>query len=594
MRCAQCGWENPPGARFCGRCGAALAPRTKGSGIGVLIGLVGLLTLGVGALLGALFFRAAPGFPLAPAPSRAFPSPQAGPTSSPTASPSPTPSPTPMNVFTDPWAYCAALASGIPDARYEGPSDPEPVARALIAKGVMAPGEPFTWRCKNGRVYACSFGATLPCWQLDTRREPHSELINYCRENPWTDFIPLAVTGHGTMYTWACRNGQPVITGELWEVDEEGYALELWYEIPPPLPSSGMAPRLTLIEPHFGRSGSVAEGVSDDGQVVVGYSLNARGGDRDDRTMRAFRWTPAGGTQDLGTLGRERTWAHAVSGDGRVVVGGYYVGDYAWRPFRWTPERGMEDLGTLGVNWADALDVSADGSVIAGYAYVTTPGQAPGWAVFAIRWTEASGITPLGSLPGYRFSHAFGVSADGTILVGETNRGPAPEWNESEAWVWSRASGMRGLERKAPWGSSAAREVSDDGTTVIGLLFNDADYQSWADFPYRAFRWRADTGLQDLGTLGGERTEVWHAVTRDGSMVFGRSQLSTGEWRAFRWTPERGMEDLNILYREAIPSGWTLRAVMDCSPDGRYLVGWAEGPGGLLRAFLLDTGSALR
>jgi len=97
--------------------------------------------------------------------------------------------------------------------------------------------------------------------------------------------------------------------------------------------------------------------------------------------------------------------------------------------------------------------------------------------------------------------------------------------------------------------------------------------------------------MQDLGTLGGDQTWVWHAVTYDGRMVFGASRTSGGEWHAFRWTPERGIEDLNVLYASIIPAGWTLCGVNDCSRDGRFLVGWAEGPGGVIRAFLLDTGT---
>jgi probable HAF family extracellular repeat protein len=108
--------------------------------------------------------------------------------------------------------------------------------------------------------------------------------------------------------------------------------------------------------------------------------------------------------------------------------------------------------------------------------------------------------------------------------------------------------------------------------------------------PYRAFRWRADTGFQDLGTLGGDRTYVRFAVNRDGTVIYGASQLANGEWRAFRWTASTGIQDLNTLYAGAIPSGWVLRNAIDCSSDGRYVVGWAQGPGGVVRGFLLDTG----
>ncbi|MEM2592348.1 MAG: peptidoglycan DD-metalloendopeptidase family protein [Thermofilaceae archaeon] len=283
----------------------------------------------------------------------------------------------------------------------------------------------------------------------------------------------------------------------------------------------------------------------------------------------------------------ERTWANAVSADGRVVVGACLTGSYAWRAYRWTPETGLQDLGTLGIDWVDAIDVSADGNVVVGYSYA--PGDYYWWAVYGFRWTPAMGMVSLGTLPGYRFTHAIAVSADGTVIVGEANQDAAPYWNRTQAWRWTASRGLEGLGSLASWYSSA-RGVSADGTTVIGILHNGV-WENPSAFPYRAFRWRADIGMQDLGTLGGERTWVFHAVSRDGSMVFGGSQNANGEWRALRWTAQRGIEDINTLYASIIPAGWVLRSVNDCSSDGRYLVGLAEGPGGVIRGFLLDTGA---
>ncbi len=67
---------------------------------------------------------------------------------------------------------------------------------------------------------------------------------------------------------------------------------------------------------------SLARGVSADGSVVVGYSYNASG------YRRAFRWTTAGGMQDLNqtyasllTNGSVLYDAYAISLDGRYIVG---------------------------------------------------------------------------------------------------------------------------------------------------------------------------------------------------------------------------------------------------------------------------------
>ncbi|GIV12363.1 MAG: hypothetical protein KatS3mg021_0645 [Fimbriimonadales bacterium] len=84
----------------------------------------------------------------------------------------------------------------------------------------------------------------------------------------------------------------------------------------------------------------------------------------------------------LGTLGGGSSVASAVSADGSVVVGEARNASGLLRAFRWTQATGMQDLGTLpGGNTSEALGVSADGSVVVGEAY-----NASGYAR-AFRWT---------------------------------------------------------------------------------------------------------------------------------------------------------------------------------------------------------------
>jgi probable HAF family extracellular repeat protein len=121
----------------------------------------------------------------------------------------------------------------------------------------------------------------------------------------------------------------------------------------------------------LGGSGSAATGVSADGSVVVGVARNAAG------QARAFRWTEAGGMQDLGTLllgGSSR--ASAVSADGSVVVGVARNAAGKWRAFRWTAAGGMEDLNltyahllTDSSELLEANAISPDGRYIVGSAY---------------------------------------------------------------------------------------------------------------------------------------------------------------------------------------------------------------------------------
>jgi probable HAF family extracellular repeat protein len=81
------------------------------------------------------------------------------------------------------------------------------------------------------------------------------------------------------------------------------------------------------------------------------------------------------------------------------------------RAFRWTASGGMQDLGTLGGNESFAYGVSADGSVVVGY---TDNAVGPR----AFRWTASGGMQDLGTLPFGNWSVAYGVSADGSVVVG--------------------------------------------------------------------------------------------------------------------------------------------------------------------------------
>ena len=174
-------------------------------------------------------------------------------------------------------------------------------------------------------------------------------------------------------------------------------------------------------------SSSRAYAASTDGSVVTGYSQGSAG-------SKAFRWTSAGGMVDLGTLGGTYTRAYGVSADGNVVVGYGYndTGNTVIEAFRWTPSGNIAGLGDLpgGDFYSIAHAVSGDGSVVVG-------GSKSGSQVEAFRWTETGGMVGLGMLPGASDSWARGVSADGSVIVG---------YSGVKAFLWTEAGGMVALD----------------------------------------------------------------------------------------------------------------------------------------------------
>ena len=107
-----------------------------------------------------------------------------------------------------------------------------------------------------------------------------------------------------------------------------------------------------------------------------------------------------------------------------VAVGGASDGSLQ-HPVRWTPSGGAVSLGTLAPGQAGgARAVSADGSVVVGNS-----GAIP------FRWTSDGGIQPLAGVNG----SAWDVSGDGEIVTG-TSVGVV-----IQAYRWTQATGMLGL-----------------------------------------------------------------------------------------------------------------------------------------------------
>lgn len=149
--------------------------------------------------------------------------------------------PTKVTTYDDPFAYCAAVGTiDSPDARYTGPKMPDSIVQGMIAKGIVSVDAPpdfqenAVWRCMNGHVWACHFGANLPCQEkADTSQTPTSEMDDFCKANPGTDVIPAAVTGRATVYEWKCNSTKPEVARQAFQVDSQGYLANFWYELLP-------------------------------------------------------------------------------------------------------------------------------------------------------------------------------------------------------------------------------------------------------------------------------------------------------------------------------------------------------------------------
>jgi hypothetical protein len=134
--------------------------------------------------------------------------------------------------YADPIPYCKAVGTiDKPDARYTGPKLPAWMAGKLNMQPDQ--GKLMEWRCANGAVLACQYGANIPCdSKAMTSKEPTQAIIDYCRQNADSQFVPMYVTGHDTSVSWACHGSRPVVIHSA-EVDAQGYQKDFWHKVSP-------------------------------------------------------------------------------------------------------------------------------------------------------------------------------------------------------------------------------------------------------------------------------------------------------------------------------------------------------------------------
>lgn len=263
------------------------------------------------------------------------------------------------------------------------------------------------------------------------------------------------------------------------------------------------------------------------------------------------------------------TYVSGMSPDGQWVVGGSTLGG---ANFRYSVATGFEPFttGTSGLP-----DVADSGAPVAATLLDANGDE------YAGLWTPSAQVLlpGLGGQLGNSVSTAYGISADGSVVVG---LGWLPSF-KAHAFKWSAATGSVDLGALDGM-SSRANGVSGDGQVVVGW---DEDPTG----PRRPAYWDA-SGEHLLGAVG----EAWDA-THDGGVIVGDEN---GE--CFRWTAAGGVELLGRV-RGADPI-FDVATGLSVSADGETIVGtcgsffngnkafvWRRGAGIVeLRALLIAYG----
>lgn len=321
---------------------------------------------------------------------------------------------------------------------------------------------------------------------------------------------------------------------------------------PSPSPSPPKASFQSLGQMPGSAMGTDVSGISADGSTIAGYgwictTFAANGSCWSAGDVQAFRWTPAGRYQALGTPGSSDFFGSgAVSADGSVIVGEHPQPNQ-YDAFRWTAATGMVRLP---MNIAAA--VTSDGAMVAG----------------GDNWWKTTGQTgTFGPFPGFSDqTSAYGLAgtAAAPVAVGSAIKGSGAFGATFHAFRWTPGTGLQDLGLLPGGDQSIAIAISANEQVIVG--------EATVGGYWHAFRWTAATGMADLGTLGGGESAAF-AVNGDGSVIVGSSLTSgsTGSDVAFRWTAKTGMQDISTLVN--VPPQLIAQSALGVSQDGTVIIG---------------------
>jgi probable HAF family extracellular repeat protein len=346
----------------------------------------------------------------------------------------------------------------------------------------------------------------------------------------------------------------------------------------------------------LGGTFSIAFGLNRAAHVTGGANL--RNG-----SQHPFLWTEDNGMQDLGTLGGKNGNAGGPNGSDELAVlsetskkdplGEDFCGfgthliclGAIWQNIL-VPKGVMTPFPTLGGNNGEGVGINDRGQVIGTAETSTKDNSCASPQVLryeAVLWgPKQDDIQELPPLPGDTVGIGFGINDKGeavgaTGICANTPLVPAPFGPHAVLWRNGVPTDLGNLGGKR---LNVAAAINDKGQ-VVGT----SDLRGDKADP--AFLWTESTGMQNIGTLGTDKSGLpggYGGINNVGQVV-GEScsgYLGTGRCRAFLWQ-NNVMTDLNTL----IPADSPLHLVWAFQiNDAGEIAGLGMTGTGELHAFL--------
>jgi uncharacterized membrane protein len=321
----------------------------------------------------------------------------------------------------------------------------------------------------------------------------------------------------------------------------------------------------------FGSASTTPSAVSADGSVVAGYVAGGH----------FFTWTQSVGLTSIGGNAPANGigGSAAISADGTIVGGNFTnpatgkseAAYYSIAAGQWTP---VGSLGSFsGVEASSTWGMSGDGSALVGLGWISA-GRA-----HAIEWAAATGMVDLGSTVTNRSTRANAASFDGTVVAGWQDASTG--LRQGAVWVNGVQSILNATDTTNPVGEADA--IASNGRVIGGLgNFNDDN---------EAYVWTAATGAIGLGHLDPTYRGGVTGISADGGVIVGYDRpfgpaLGGLGFISFNGAP---MVDLTAYAKQAgiNLNGFTLALPTSVSGDGRTIVGIGYA-GTTVRDFVLQ------
>ena len=225
----------------------------------------------------------------------------------------------------------------------------------------------------------------------------------------------------------------------------------------------------------------------------------------------------------------------------------------------------------------DTVGLSADGTVVVG--------DSDGG--YATLWTN-------GIPENLGYFGASGISGNGLVVVGTTND------NFRSAVMWSRTGGLVNLGRPTVTSQAAGPMAANVDGTALAVTGQELGPGGFITGVFQAYRWTASGGYQSLGQFGtppsnpDSNTRIFGtqaiSISGNGNVIAGDTyEYGVGpnsSQTAFIWSTTSGLQRLSSLSNRAIDVGGVdfSAGVAGISRDGTTVVGSATDSNGIRQA----------